>query len=182
MPRKRSTLEYALLGLIRGAPQSGYDLRKVFEQTAMAGYSGSPGAIYPALQRLKSNGLIAASTPDHARRRRQVYRLTEHGRAALDEWLALPVARDDVALRLPELMLRFAFLTFDESGSLTVQFLEQLDSHLGNYIGELKVQREQLPLTTHGRLALEGGIASLEARHQWAREAQTRFRHQGDKR
>jgi hypothetical protein len=111
---------------------------------------------------------------------RQEYELTERGTAALNEWLAVPVTRDDVALRLPELMLRFAFLTFDESGSLTLQFLEQLDSHLAGHIADLKVQREQLPLTTHGRLALEAGIASLEARQRWAREAQTSFPPEGN--
>lgn len=180
METKRSTLEYALLGLIRGAPQSGYDLRKVFTETAMAGFSGSPGAIYPALRRLESSGLIAAGTPDDARRKRQEYELTERGTAALTEWLAVPVTRDDVELRLPELVLRFAFLTFDESGALTVGFLRQLKSHLADYIADLKVQLEQLSLTTHGRLALEGGIASLEARHRWALEAQTSFPPEGN--
>src|SRR5690606_8869973 len=54
----RTTLEYALIGLIRECPRSGYELRKVFVETAMAGYSGSPGAIYPALRRLEADGLI----------------------------------------------------------------------------------------------------------------------------
>lgn len=181
MKQQRSTLEYALLGLIRGAPQSGYDLRKVFTETAMAGYSGSPGAIYPALRRLNRGGLIAGGTPDGARKRKE-YRLTERGRMAVDEWLVLPVTREDVALHLPDLMLRFAFLTFDESGSLTLQFLEQFTSYVADYIANLKAQREQLPLTTHGRLALEGGIASLEARHRWALDAQARFLHEEDER
>lgn len=180
MEKNRSTLEYALLGLIRGAPQSGYDLRKVFTETAMAGYSGSPGAIYPALRRLESGGFIAAGAPDEARRNRQEYELTELGTAALTEWLALPVTREDVEFRLPELMLRFAFLTFDESGSLTLEFLKQFSAHLADYITDLRTQRAQLPLTTHGRLALEGGIASVEARHQWALDAQARFHNEGD--
>ncbi|MEN8145187.1 MAG: PadR family transcriptional regulator [Gemmatimonadota bacterium] len=182
MVEQRSTLEYALLGLIRGAPQSGYDLRKVFEETAMAGYSGSPGAIYPALRRLEHSGLIEGDVPDDTRRRRKEFRLTERGRAVLLDWLALPVTHDDVALRFPELMLRFVFLSFDESDSLTLRFLERLESHLGEYIADLKVQREQLPLTMHGRLALEGGIASSEARHRWALEAQESFRRKGDRR
>lgn len=181
MNKKCSTLEYALLGLIRGAPQSGYDLRRVFEETAMAGYSGSPGAIYPALRRMEERGLVATDAPDPGRRRRQEYRLTEPGSAALGDWLALPVTRDDVALRLPELMLRFTFLTFDESGSLTPRFLEQFESRLADYLSELRGQRDDLPLTAHGRLALECGIASLEAHRLWAVEARNRFPHEGDR-
>ena len=52
--RTPTALEYALLGLLHQQPQSGYDLRKVFETTALGNYSGSPGAIYPALRRLES--------------------------------------------------------------------------------------------------------------------------------
>ena len=47
--RKRlpTSLEYALLGLIHMQPQSGYDLRKIFETTPMGHYSSSPGAMAP---------------------------------------------------------------------------------------------------------------------------------------
>lgn len=175
MVRRRSTLEYALLGLIRGGPQSGYDLRKVFEETAMAGYSGSPGAIYPALRRLEKSGFIEGDAPDAARRRRKEFRLTDEGRAALEEWLALPVTQEDVALRMPELMLRFVFLTFDESGSLTGRFLEQLHSGIADHMADLRSQLAELPLTRHGRVALEGAIAGLEVKRRWAREAQSQF-------
>lgn len=133
----------------------------------MAGYSGSPGAIYPALRRLEKDGLIVGDAPDGARRRRE-FRLTEEGNVTLDTWLALPVTREDVALRLPELMLRFAFLTFDTSGLLTFSFLDRLHSHLADHIADLRIQHEELPLTTHGRLALECGIATLEAHERWA--------------
>jgi DNA-binding PadR family transcriptional regulator len=175
MTKPRSALEYALLGLIRGGPQSGYDLRKVFEETAMAGYSGSPGAIYPALRRLEKSDLIEGDTPDAARRRRKEFRLTDEGETALGEWLSRPVTLEDVAFRMPEVMLRFVFLTFDESGALTEGFLKQLHSGLADHIAELRIQRDQLPLTAHGRMALECAIASLEVQHQWALEAQSKF-------
>jgi len=47
-----TVLGYALLGLLQQKAQSGYELRKVFAETAMGNYSSSPGAIYPALERL----------------------------------------------------------------------------------------------------------------------------------
>lgn len=37
---------------------SGYDLRKVFAETALGSYSSSPGAICPALARLEKQGLV----------------------------------------------------------------------------------------------------------------------------
>ena len=54
-PSKTPALGYALLGLLM-KPSSGYDLRKIFSSTSMKTYSGSPGAIYPALRRLQEQG------------------------------------------------------------------------------------------------------------------------------
>jgi DNA-binding PadR family transcriptional regulator len=48
-----TTLGYALLGLIRAEPRTGYALRMVFETTPMGSYSSSPGSIYPALKSLE---------------------------------------------------------------------------------------------------------------------------------
>ena len=62
--RKTTLLEYALLGLTYQAPMSGYDLRKIFTTTAMGHFSSSPGAIYPALQRLEARSLLKATIDD----------------------------------------------------------------------------------------------------------------------
>src|SRR5471030_720721 len=101
-----STLEFALVGLLRHQAQSGYDLRKTFTETAMRHYSDSPGSIYPALRRLRTKGLIEAEPKD--RRGREVFHLTAAGVSALLEWLSQDVTRDDVVWRAWELMLRFA--------------------------------------------------------------------------
>ena len=106
--KNTSTLEYALIGLLRQKAQSGYDLRKTFVETAMRHYSDSPGSIYPALRRLARKGLIEAEPKD--RRGREVFHLTAAGVEALLEWLGQGVTRDSVVLGVKELMLRFAFM------------------------------------------------------------------------
>jgi DNA-binding PadR family transcriptional regulator len=179
----RTTLEYALIGLIRQMPRSGYELRKVFVETAMAGYSGSPGAIYPALRRLEADGLIQGTErPGGPGRTRREYRLTLAGEAVLQEWLALPVTRDDVALRLDELMLRFAFLGYAaDSRARTLEFLASLEAHLEAFLDDLQQQLRAIDAAsrhipvTHARLALEAGISSIADRLRWARAARARL-------
>jgi len=73
-------------------------------------YSDSPGAIYPALRRLEQQGLIRGSIEESSGlRRRQMFRLTPQGLAALKHWINRPVVRADVIRGLDEVMLRFAF-------------------------------------------------------------------------
>src|SRR5271169_3258551 len=92
-----STLGYALLGLIQQQPSSGYDLRKTFTETAMGSFSNSPGAIYPALERLEKRGLIASEVKESAGlRRRRVYRLTSPGEREFKKWLSQHITRDEI--------------------------------------------------------------------------------------
>lgn len=180
---ERTTLEYALLGLIREAPRTGYELRKVFVETAMAGYSGSPGAIYPALRRLEEGGLIVGALRSGGRGRQgRDFRLTPAGEAVLQSWLAGPITRDDVALRLDALMLRFAFLGFADSPvSRTLDFLERLEEELEAFHSELEDQLEAIqsaPL--HARLALEAGISSISDRVRWVRLVRARLTSTGE--
>jgi PadR family transcriptional regulator AphA len=97
MPRSPSLLDHALLGLISQAPVSGYDLRKTFATTPMASFSDSPGAIYPALARLETNGLVRGHIVEGSGlRRRKIYSLTAAGKAKLADWLSVAVTREDV--------------------------------------------------------------------------------------
>lgn len=179
---ERTTLEYALLGLICEVPRSGYELRKVFVETAMAGYSGSPGAIYPALRRLEAGGLVAGRARHGGPGRPgREFRLTPAGEAVLQAWLARPVTRDDVALRLDELMLRFAFLRFADSPVRSQEFLESMEAELEGFHTELEDQLETIrSAPVHARLALEAGISSIADRLRWARTVRARLNDLGE--
>jgi len=171
-----STLEFALIGLLRQKPQSGYDLRKTFTETAMRHYSDSPGSIYPALRRLKGKGLIEAEPKD--RRGREQFHLTAAGVEALLKWLAQDVTRDDIVFGLKELMLRFAFMDGNVPRSTAIRFLEQFEREFSVYVGELraKFERDSYLKPVHtGLLAFQLGVEGMEAQLSWARQARARL-------
>jgi DNA-binding PadR family transcriptional regulator len=173
-----TNLEFALIGLLRQKPQSGYDLRKTFASTAMRHYSDSPGSIYPALRRLQSRGWITAEAKPSDGRGRQVFHLAPAGATALVEWLSQPVTRDEVVWRLPELILRFALMDGNVPRSTAVSFLNQFEEMLGPYVRELRDEFERssslMPLNT-GLLAFQSGIESMESQLSWVRQARLRL-------
>ncbi len=176
-----SMLEFALAGLLKYTPQSGYDLRKTFATTPMRHFSDSPGSIYPALRRLEQRGWIACPTdPNRPRdpRRRQVFHLTPEGENSLHAWVSQTVTRDDVIWRMPELMLRFAFMDGNVPRATTLRFLDQFEQALAAYVAELRIEFERssskMPLNT-GLLAFESGIEGMEAQLGWARRARSRL-------
>jgi DNA-binding PadR family transcriptional regulator len=153
---------------------SGYDLRKIFASTAMGSFSDSPGAIYPALRRLETGGLAHGHVqPTASLRKRRLYRLTPKGLAAFKAWLKKPVTRDDVIRRIPELMMRFAFMGQTLGEKRTAKFLGEFARELQDYIPVLKQYLEsyanEMPLS--GRLALECGIQGYEAQLRWAKSS-----------
>jgi DNA-binding PadR family transcriptional regulator len=175
MHSARPNLEYALLGLIAGNPSSGYDLRKIFQDTPMAVYSDSPGSIYPALRRLQTRGLIAAQRKPGVRRRRTLS-ITAAGRADLIRWLAKPLTLDEVARGTDGAELRLAFMS-DHLGSKALspfftRFADLLEEHADRVTAVQKAIADQL--TASATLALELGIATITARAAWCRRAARR--------
>ena len=171
--REVPVLGLALLGLVHErSPCSGYDLRKVFAQTPMGTYSDSPGAIYPALRRLEKSGLIrGCSEPASSVRKRQLYRATPRGEAALRTWLAKPVETEDLIRRMGELSLRFAFMESVLGRRGCIVYLQSLLSALKSYVPVLqehmKMQRGKMPLSAS--LALRCGIMGYQNQMAWAR-------------
>ena len=169
-----SLLGYALLGLIHQQPQSGYDLRKIFASTAWGTFSDSPGAIYPALRRLETRELVSSKVQESASlRKRRVFKITAKGLAAFKEWLKQPVTADDVIRRIPDLMVRFAFMDQTLGEKRTARFLGEFAVQIAGYIPNLQQFLEshasEMPLS--GRLALECGIQEYESRLRWARRS-----------
>jgi DNA-binding PadR family transcriptional regulator len=173
-----SNLEFALLGLLRQQPQSGYDLRKAFVTTALRHYSDSPGSIYPALRRLQNSRSIAVDATYRKqsadRRGRTVYHVTKQGLSAFKDWLARSVTRDDVIWSMPELMLRFAFMDGNVPRAISQRFLAQFEEILIGYVSELRASFDQAnstgPVNT-SLLAFQCGIEQMESQIDWARRA-----------
>ncbi|HVZ16636.1 MAG TPA: PadR family transcriptional regulator [Terriglobales bacterium] len=168
-----SPLEYALIGLLKQQPQSGYDLRKAFATTPMRHFSDSPGSIYPALRRLQARRWLD-STADKSGRNRRLFRVTQAGNRALVAWLQQPVTREDVIWSMAEAIMRFAFQEGNVPQQVTVRFLQQLETELTAYVRELREYARQSGLARNsstGALAFASGVEGYEATLRWTKRA-----------
>lgn len=168
---KPTLLDYAILGLIREEPLSGYEIRKVFETTALGNYSSSPGTIYPALKRLQRLQLVEKRVQQETGKAK--VEITSEGREHLRGWLLRPLEESDIEKRVDELLLRFAFMAPLISSAKQISFLTTFRDLLYPYITALKDYHrrtsEQLPAS--GRLAFEHGIMSYQATLEWCEKA-----------
>jgi PadR family transcriptional regulator AphA len=180
---KIPSLGYALLGLLQ-KPSSGYDLRKVFSSTSMKSYSDSPGAIYPALNRLERQGLIRGAIEEGSGlRRRQVFRLTPTGLSELKQWITRPVTREDLVRGQQDLMLRFAFSETVLGPAAALNLLQSLEPALRSYIDALREEFEIIKavVPASGRLAFECGIRGTECLLEWTHYALATYEKEGKK-
>jgi DNA-binding PadR family transcriptional regulator len=103
-------LEGAILSAVRrGEGITPYRLRQAFLVSPSIEWSGSAGAVYPAMRRLKAAGLLSATTSGDARGTEH-YRVTEAGEAALLAWAgdverAMSVGIDPFRSRVPQWLI-----------------------------------------------------------------------------
>lgn len=172
--QKLSPLSYALLGLLKGNPSTGYAVRMVFETTPMASFSSSPGSIYPALQKLEKLGLVRKDPPGS-----RTLALTTKGEDALERWFHQPVTLEEVSSDLGTTLLRFAFLQGHSDRKLTRAFLDSFESAARAHAADLKTflkSETAASLSTHARAAVEHGLMSIKTSADWAAETRRRFK------
>lgn len=163
-----------LLGFIAMQPESGYGLKRQFGSSPLGVYRPSPGALYPALRRLVSRGLltVADETPERGRDRR-LYRATAEGRAVHLEWLSQPVEPGTVANDLGLHLMRFVMMEQVMEPAQVIAFLKDLAAALHDFVAGMEryLASGAAPATPHVTLALEHGIAVHRASLQWAQSA-----------
>jgi PadR family transcriptional regulator, regulatory protein PadR len=97
----RGSLDLVILKSLSLAPMHGWGITRRIQQVSDGILEINLGSLYPALQRLEKNGLIASDwgTTDNNRRARY-YQLTAAGRRALgqelDEWKRFATGLDAV--------------------------------------------------------------------------------------
>lgn len=167
-----SPLALAILGSLWRQARSGYDLLRVFSETALGGFSSSPGAIYPALKRMQRHGLVKGEVENRdTLRPRQVYRLTAAGIEAFKQALRQPVTRDEVMRQEDAILLRFVLAGEVLGRDEALRILEEFSREVESYGRELNTQLAAHKETgsVYGEYALQQGIDVYRAHARWAR-------------
>lgn len=124
------SIKYAILGILSWKPSTGYDLKKVFEESSIMYWSGNNNQIYKTLVQLHEDGFVTSEVlHQESAPSKKLYAITDRGSAALKEWvLSTP--------ELPEFkntfLIRLAWADqLDE---------KELDDLLSRYENEVKIQ------------------------------------------
>ena len=167
-------LRYALLGALADQPRTGYELLKHFQQSLAYAWPASHSQIYPELARLLEDGLIEQT--GSGARNSKTYAVTEAGIAEIRAWLRDTTpdrrVRSDAALRT-------FFLWLLDPAEARKQ-LEVERTYWQGVLDEfLRIEAEPTGRNKKARtlrIALEGGIRTVEARIGWLDEVASELR------
>lgn len=162
------------LGVLSLGDASGYEIKKRLEETFSHFYDASFGSIYPALNRLQTEGLVKCETEAQAKRPdKKVYSLTIEGRLTLVGELNNMPGRDRVR---SEFLVAMCFADLLPAGHIAEMIDHRITAHqrfaadLANR--EEKASAAQQFVAGYGRAVYEAGARYLaENRHLVESEA-----------
>jgi PadR family transcriptional regulator, regulatory protein AphA len=171
------SLEYAILGFLSYKPFSGYDLKKIFDNSVRHFWFADQSQIYRTLARLTEKGWAEVEVVEGIDRPdRKVYRVTSEGQKELRSWLvgAFPV---DTPHSAPLIQVFFAgqltdeeiLAKFTEAAAIFRGILERYDQvprQIEEYIQMVDSPREAY----FWLLTLDLGIRTMQVQLEWAEE------------
>lgn len=173
---KLNQTSYVILGLLSVGPHlSGYEMRKTIQASIGFFWGESYGQLYPALKGLADGGLITPSKRGaKGRKLRQSYVITDAGRAALREWLALPFQNDPPR---NEFLLKL-FFAHEAAPGVAASHIRDLNERNRQAIAMLAKIEQSIPeneLTSphlpYWTLTLGLGKSFTEAALEWGESA-----------
>jgi PadR family transcriptional regulator, regulatory protein PadR len=81
----RNHLELLVLTALEAGPAHGYSIIRGIRERSDGEFQLLEGALYPALHRLERDRLVTSSWSNVAGRKRRVYKLSQKGRATLEQ-------------------------------------------------------------------------------------------------
>lgn len=147
-------------------PVSAYDVMKALARSPVSSLSGSTGAIYPIVKRLRDRGLVESAPVAGSPRRTEALSCTAEGRAAAARWVG---AVSDADL-LPHDPLRskilfFSLLTKQEQ----MRFLLEASRALEAKLEAIETYARTID-GANTELAIAGAVSSTKARRRWLQD------------
>lgn len=125
------SIKYAILGLLSWKPSSGYELKKIIEESSTMYWSGNNNQIYKSLVKLLGEGLVTneiqhqESSPS-----KKIYSITDEGLARLREWV---LSEPEVPEFKNTFLIQLAWaeqLSNEELNELLIQYESKLNIHI----------------------------------------------------
>lgn len=124
------SINYAILGILSWKPLTGYDLKKIIQDSSFMYWSANNNQIYKALVQLLEEGFVTSETHhQESSPSKKVYTITEEGKAELKEWVCSTPEP-------PELKKTF-LIQLAWADQLAV---DELDALLSSYENEIAMQ------------------------------------------
>lgn len=174
------SIQYAILGFLSWMPLTGYDLKKMFAESATLHWSGNSNQIYKALVELHRAGLVSLDVqyqPDHPPRK--VYSITEKGTAALRQWVT---SRPELPQLKHTLLVQLAWadqLEAAELDRLLATYEEEVHTQIVMFLAQAE-RHNHAPARTPRETYLwnmirENWIAFYEHELRWVRQLRARL-------
>lgn len=126
-------MEFIILGLLRFAPMTGYEISQFIRSNLSMICSSSAGSMQAALKKLLLTGDIGFREGQHGKKRKKIFYITEKGKQEFDSWIQNPMQTEKVRnMQLSKLF----FLGFAPK--------EKRLKSIQNYIAQLQEAKDML--------------------------------------
>lgn len=177
-PTNKTKTRYALLGILSTGAASGYDIKKMMEQSTDHFWREGDGSIYPILKLLLEEGMVTCEIGNkNSDKPKKIYTITSDGEQELQDWL-----KDEPVVyqhRL-ELLLKI-FFGWNVDTSITIQHIEKFRQKIiseqakyKNYDPTLCNPDAKVPYTgakLYQFITQRAGIMHSETSLKWCDEA-----------
>lgn len=174
------SLQFAILGLLEYKPMTGYDLKKMFDQSINNFWAASQSQIYRELGTLESKDYISfIIKPQEDRPDKKIYSITETGKAAFKEWIInfpqklSKETRDEFTLRIffgsnlskEELIKQFQ--RFKKEKLSQIEELKSINEITEKYVKEMNLFNNE---GLHWNFVLRRSYLTMDMLIKWSDE------------
>jgi DNA-binding PadR family transcriptional regulator len=185
------SLQYAILGLLSYKSMTGYDLKKMFDESVNNFWAASLSQIYRELGVLESkNYLTSVIQHQDDRPDKRVYSITETGRISFKNWITnfpeklSKEKRDEFTLRIffgsnlscEELIVQFQ--RFIDEKKRSMDEIAKINEIAKKYSVEMNLKSSE---EIYWKFVLKRARLTLEALIKWANECIEDLKNEGEK-
>jgi DNA-binding PadR family transcriptional regulator len=168
---KQMQNHFILLGFLKIQPATGYELKKMIDESVSHFWNESFSQIYPTLAKMEREGLVESELkPQSGKPDKKIYTITDYGSGLLDEWLRSEVHMPKVKLEIL-VKLFFGFFVSKEDVLRQIRLFRKTNMELLEQMNgierEVKQETESDPDMIFPLFTVKYGQAHYRASVEW---------------